>query len=149
MKPSTFEMDGFLIARILGAMSKDASGQLCNALVKIVANGATKVIADLSGVVRVTRAGVRALIIAAKLLQARRGALRSCAARPLVEAGLRGFGIRHLLRCDPTFEASMSEPIRRPARRSAAPAAYAWDRTPSAARQPLARLHAGAANIFD
>jgi len=107
MKISKIMIDDFLIVEIAGIVDSNATGPLCDALVESVSDGWKKLIVNLSGVGHVTHAGVRGLIVAAKLLRNGRGEMRICGANAATEELLRGLGFRHLLKCDPTVEVSM------------------------------------------
>jgi anti-anti-sigma factor len=100
---------GFTIVAISGAVDSHAAGQVYDTLVQHILEGRTRLIVDLSGVNRITRAGVRGLIVAAKLVTPGRGGIRICGARKPVVSFLRGLGLPYLIKLDPTPEISITE----------------------------------------
>mgnify|MGYP000527785501 CR=1 FL=1 len=107
MKLTRTKIDDYLIVEISGILDSSASGPLCDALVEAVNDGCRKLIVDLSGVGHLTHAGVRGLIVTAKLLRNSSGAMRICRVNRAGVAKLRSLGFYHLLKIDPTVEASM------------------------------------------
>lgn len=107
MKLTKIMIDEFLIVEIDGVIDSNATGPLCDALVEAVGDGWKKLIVNLAGVPHATHAGVRGLIVAAKLLRNGRGELRVCGANAATGKMLRDLGFHHLLKCDPTVEVSM------------------------------------------
>lgn len=107
MKITKHAVDEFLIVEISGILDSNSSGALFDALVEAVGDGWKKLIVDLSDVAFLTHAGVRGLIVAAKLLRNGRGDMRICGVDRPSTAKLRSLGFYHLLKIDPTIEASM------------------------------------------
>lgn len=107
MKISRTAIDDFLIVEIEGILDGNAAGPLSDTLVDAVSDGWKKLIVNLACVPHATHAGVRGLIVTAKLLKSGRGEMRICGANAATEALLRGLGFHHLLKCDPTVEVSM------------------------------------------
>lgn len=105
------------IIELSGPMDSKNAGALFDALVVNAEPGSADLIVDLYGVTRATRAGVRGLIVAAKLRQVTGRRTRICGAVAHVAALLKGFGYDHLLKLDPTradaFAALMSESAER------------------------------------
>lgn len=101
-------INGVAIVRVSGAVSRHAAGRLYDTLVNAIGDGRANLIVDLSHVSIVTRAGVRGLIVAAKLMQHASGDMRICGAQQSIEGFLRGLGFNHLLKCDPTLKVSMA-----------------------------------------
>jgi anti-anti-sigma factor len=142
MKLTTRTLDGLQIVGIAGIVDSRTAGQLFDALVARCGAG-RKLAVDLSGVHVMTRAGVRGLVVAAKLTKLAGGELRLCAAQRNVADLLQGLGFNHLLKCDPTLALAIS---RLSAGRSAHPASTAGQAVlpfPAAARQ-TALYHSGA-----
>jgi anti-anti-sigma factor len=100
--------DGITIVAIAGSVNRHAAGRLYDALVGCIGSGDTRLIVDLSGVHLLTHAGMRGLVVAAKLAAGAGGALRICGAERSIEAFLQGLGFNHLLKCDPTLQASVA-----------------------------------------
>lgn len=121
MKISVSTRDDIRIVSVSGNVGFATAGRLQDALVSAIAAGYRKLIVDTSGVGDVTPAGMRGLVVAAKLLRSTGGALRISGAFPAVEAFLRHRGYDHLLRFDPnvndaikTLSATSAESVPRP-----------------------------------
>jgi anti-anti-sigma factor len=102
-------LDGHAIVWISGVMDSRASGQVYDTLVQCIVEGRDSLIVELSGVPRISRAGARGLIVAARLIQPGRGCMRICGANASVESFLQQLGFGNLLKIDPTLEVSMAE----------------------------------------
>ncbi len=88
---------------VCGVVDSASAGQLLDAVVAACLNMSGKtLIVDLCGVTRMTRAGVRGFVVAAKLAQYRGGTLHITGARPSVESVLESLGYTHLFRFDQT-----------------------------------------------
>jgi len=109
MQISFKTIDGVVVLSVSGAADSHAAGQLSDALVRCIAEGAKKLIVDLSGVHIMTRAGVRGLIVAAMLMDTAQGEMRICGALSSVDAFLRSRGFTYLLTCDASLQASLAE----------------------------------------
>lgn len=107
MKLTKIMIDDFLIVEVDGIVDSNATGPLCDTLVEAVGDGWKKLIVNLAGVPYATHAGVRGLIVAARLLRTGRGEMRVCGANAATGKMLRGLGFHHLLKCDPTVEYSI------------------------------------------
>ena len=94
MKTSVRTIDGVLVVSVAGDVESRTAGHLYDVLVECavenVGQGRTRLIVDLSGVESMTRAGVRGLFVAAKLMDAGRGEMRICGADPKIFALLKG-----------------------------------------------------------
>lgn len=108
MKLSTRILDRVAIVSVAGAVNSRTAGQLYDGLVERTHEGSSNLIVDLSDVHVMTRAGARGLVVAAKLMQSARGDMRICGAQPSIEGFLHKLGFHHLLKCDPTLEASLA-----------------------------------------
>ena len=109
MQISFKTIDGVVIVGVAGAVDSHAAGQLNDTLLRCIADGAKKLIVDLSGVHIMTRAGMRGLIVAAKLMDTAQGEMRICGALRSVDVFLRSRGFTYLLTCDASLEASLAE----------------------------------------
>lgn len=107
MKITRTAIDDFLVFEIDGVIDRNAAGELSDTLVEAVQDGWKKLVVNLSGTSHATHAGVRGLIVAAKLMRYGRGELRICGANAATGKLLRGLGFHHLLKCDPTVEHSI------------------------------------------
>jgi anti-anti-sigma factor len=105
---SARSLRGCQIASVSGVVDLYAAGVLYDALMGCIRKGDEMLIVDLSGVSRMTRAGTRGLVVAAKLLESGGGQMRICGAKPAVDAVMSGLGFHHLLHMDATVAASMA-----------------------------------------
>jgi anti-anti-sigma factor len=108
MKLTHRTLDGVQVVGVAGIVDSRSAGLLFDALVAGCGAGNTRLAVDLSGVHVMTRAGVRGLVVAAKLMKLAGGELRLCAAQRNVEDLLQGLGFNHLLKCDPTLALAVS-----------------------------------------
>ena len=108
MKISIQNRDDVKIVHVSGAVESHAAGEFFDALLDCVGDGTTKLIVDLSGVHIMARAAVRGLVVAAKLVEPDRGALRIASAPRSIEEFLQSLGFNHLLRCDQSVQASLA-----------------------------------------
>ena len=92
------------ILAVSGRIDLYSAGSFYDALVEAVGDAQADLVIDLAGVFRLTGAGMRGLVVAAKLQQSARRAMRLCGANPAIESFLRGRGYDHLLRFEPTIE---------------------------------------------
>ena len=113
MNISIYTLGDVSVVEIAGVVDSHASGQLYDALVNAFADGTGKLAVDLSGVTFLTRAGVRGIIVAAKLAKSGGGELRICGATHPFEVFLQGLGFTHLLKFDGSLELSVARLSRR------------------------------------
>jgi anti-anti-sigma factor len=107
MELSFTTLDQFLVVNVSGVVDSHAAGRLMDALVEGARSGGSKMIVDLSGVRILTRAGVRGLVVAAKLSLASGAKMRICGASAQVEQVLLSLGYSRLFRCDRSVHASI------------------------------------------
>jgi anti-anti-sigma factor len=100
-------VDELKIVEISGVVNSLTAGRVYDVLVAAAGDGETKLIVDMSGVHLITRAGIRGLVVAARLMKPGRGAMRVCGGNRAVAALIRGLGLPHLLKCDPAIEMSV------------------------------------------
>lgn len=96
-----------LVVEVRGVVNSRAAGALYDGLVQGIVEGATRIVVDLAGASVVTRAGIRGLVVAARMLAPARGAMRICGAGRRTEELLRDLGMDHLLKRDACLEASL------------------------------------------
>ena len=108
MRFSTRTLNGVAIVRVSGAVDSQAAGPLYDALVDCISAGRTRLVVDLSGVHIMARAGMRGLVVAAKLVLSARGEMRLCSASRPIEDFLDRVGFNHLLKCDPTLPEALA-----------------------------------------
>lgn len=92
------------ILAVSGRIDLYSAGSFYDALVEAVRDAQADLVIDLTGVVRLNSAGLRGLVVAAKLQQSAGHAERLCGASPTILSFLRGRGYDHLLRFEPTVE---------------------------------------------
>ena len=92
------------IVAVSGRIDLYSAGSFYDALVEAVGDAQADLVIDLTGVVRLTSAGMRGLVVAAKLQQSAGHAIRICGATAAIKWFLRGRGYNHLLRFEPTVE---------------------------------------------
>ena len=92
------------ILAVSGRIDLYSAGSFYDALVEAVGDTQADLVIDLTGVVRLTSAGMRGLVVVAKLQQSAGRSMRLCCATPAIESFLRGRGYDHLLRFEPTVE---------------------------------------------
>ncbi len=97
---TTAPLPAILVIEFHGRMDSHSVGQTYDTLMKLTRSGQQNLIVDLSGVAYVTRAGVRGLIVAAKMLEIRGRTMRICGSGPRATELLIGLGYRHLLKLD-------------------------------------------------
>lgn len=104
--------------KIAGTVDSRVAGRLYDALVQCVGGGKQRLIVDLSGVQLMTRAGMRGLVVAARLMKSNRGNMRICGAQKSVEAVLQNLGYNHLFNLDPTHQDSIDKLCEAPFRKA-------------------------------
>lgn len=97
-----------LVLELHGRMDSHTAGQTYDTLVALARSGHPALVVDLSGVDYVTRAGVRGLVVAARMLIVEGGEMRICRAGPRATELLLGIGYRHLLKLDDTRAQSLA-----------------------------------------
>lgn len=100
-------LDEILLAELGGTLDSRAAGPVYDALVQRINESACRLIIDMSGVTRLTRAGVRGLVVAAKLCVTAGGKMRICGADPAASHLLDSLGFHHILRLEPSVETAM------------------------------------------
>lgn len=107
MKTATRTIGDVLVVKITGAVDSKSAGALYDALVDCAA-GRTKMIVDIAGVTLLTHAGVRGLIVAARLMKSAKGELRICGAAAPIAAIIQGLGFNFLLKCDADLKSAIA-----------------------------------------
>lgn len=124
------------VVSINGTVRREETGRLLDALVEVVRESRRDLVIDLSELDQVSRAGLRGLVVAAKLLQQAGRRMRICHAPAPVELMLQHLGYAHLLKIDATLDDSLAALGR--GRRPTAPAARPANTDTAAARPVLA-----------
>ncbi|WP_226577676.1 STAS domain-containing protein [Acuticoccus sediminis] len=89
-----------LIVGVSGVVDSRAAGPLYDTLVGCSRHRGARLIVDLGGVTRLTRAGVRGLLVAARLVRQGGGTMRICGAGPEAASLLADLGFRSLVTLD-------------------------------------------------
>ena len=97
MEITTRQSYDVLIADLNGRLDSTTSGYGYDELVKIAQSGNKQVLLNLEKLEFVSSAGLRSLLVAAKLLQAAEGQLKLCQANPAVSNVLQTSGFNSLL----------------------------------------------------
>lgn len=122
MHISITSIHDILIAELAGTLNCMAAGPVYDALVRHIDEETCRLVVDISGVNRLTRAGVRGLVAAAKLCVTHGGKMRICGADSSATMLLSNLGFRHILKLEPTVESAvmaLSEPAEAPKRHAA------------------------------
>jgi len=107
MRLTIVNRETFSIARVSGDLDSTDAGRLGDALVASIGQRRIALVVDLTEVRSLTRAAIRGLVVVAKMLERRKGEMRVCGAAEPVRAVLEDLGHDHLMRLDPTLEASL------------------------------------------
>jgi anti-sigma B factor antagonist len=92
------------ILAVSGRIDLYSAGSFYDALVEAVGDAQADLVIDLTAIARLTSAGMRGLVVAAKLQQSAGHAIRICCATAAIKKFLRGRGYDNLLRFEPTVE---------------------------------------------
>jgi anti-sigma B factor antagonist len=94
------QTDGITIVDISGRLDSSVSGQVMDELNEVVGAGAAKLVVNLQHVTYISSAGLRSILVAAKLAKSSRGEMRLCQASDLVRKILEESGFSNLIRID-------------------------------------------------
>ena len=94
------QLDDITIVDILGRLDSSVSGQVMDQLNEIVNSGITKLIVNLKQVNYISSAGLRSILVAAKLIKSINGEMRLCQPNDLVRRTLEECGFTNLIRID-------------------------------------------------
>lgn len=124
---SRVRLDGASLVKISGIVDSHAAGRVSDTLVESLNEGRSSLVVDLCEVEQLTRAGMRGLIVAAKLTQMSRGQMLICGASAEIVDYLGTMGIDHLVSFSPgvtaaLFQLNVESSARRPAGQASQPA---------------------------
>ncbi len=102
MEISTREAYGVQIVDMKGRLDSRTAGPSSDELVRIAKGENKQVLINLGELEFITSAGLRVLLVAAKLLQTSGGALKLCNANEMVQQVLETSGFNSLLKLYPT-----------------------------------------------
>ena len=94
------EADGITLVDIAGRLDSSVSGQVMDQLNDIVATGVTRLVINLAHVNYISSAGLRSILVAAKLLKSASGEMRLCQPNDFVKRTLEDSGFANLIRID-------------------------------------------------
>lgn len=94
------QLDGITMVDMSGRLDSSVSGQVMDRLNEIVNAGATRLIVNLKQVTYISSAGLRGILVAAKLIKSSNGEMRLCQPNDLVRKILEESGFVNLVRID-------------------------------------------------
>lgn len=94
------QLDGITMVDMSGRLDSSASGAVMDRLNEIVNAGASRLIVNLKQVTYISSAGLRSILVAAKLVKSSNGELRLCQPNDLVRKILVESGFANLIRID-------------------------------------------------
>lgn len=97
MKISTRQVDGVVVVDMEGRLDSQTAGYSNDEMVRIVKNDSKSVLINLGKLEFITSAGLRVLLLAAKLLQTSGGKLQLCAPNQFVRDVLETSGFTSLI----------------------------------------------------
>lgn len=97
MEIETNEIAGVTFVNISGEIMSTTSGEVMDALVSLIHGGATKLLLNIKDVSYISSAGLRSVLVAAKLLKNSDGQLRICNANASVKNVLETSGFTSLV----------------------------------------------------
>lgn len=106
---SFFKVRDIFVVELSGGIVGRTAGDLLDALTHLVDWGCKKLILDVSNVRVVNRAGLRGVVVAAKMLQTSVGEMRICGAHGDVQRAFSDLYLRHLIHLDPDRNAALAE----------------------------------------
>lgn len=107
MQIKTRQAYDVLVVDMVGRLDSKTAGYGNDEMVRIVKGDCKKVLINLENLEFVTSAGLRVLLIAAKLLQSAKGQLKLCSANEAVEQVLETCGFKSLLQLYPNEAAAI------------------------------------------
>ena len=97
MEINTKEVAGVTFVSLQGEIKSTTSGEVMDALVGLVKGGSDKLLINLEGVNFISSAGLRSILVAAKLLKNSNGQMRICGANDSVRKVLETSGFTNLV----------------------------------------------------
>lgn len=97
MEISTNDVAGVTFVSLKGDIKSTTSGDVMDALVGLVKAGSNKLLINLGGVDFISSAGLRSILVAAKLLKNSNGQMRICSANESVAKVLETSGFTNLV----------------------------------------------------
>lgn len=97
MEIHTRQVQDVLVVLMVGRLDSQTCGQASTELVEIAQSGRKKVLLNVDSLEYISSAGLRAIHVAAKLLQVHGGVLKICHPNPLVKQVMEVTGFKSLL----------------------------------------------------
>ena len=97
MEIKTNEADGIAFVHMSGRLTSTTSGQAYDALVRVAQSGTKKVVINVRDLDFIASAGLRSILVAAKLLKGSDGEIRICEANATVKKILETSGFASLI----------------------------------------------------
>lgn len=94
------QLDGITMVNMSGRLDSSVSGPVMDRLNEIVNAGAYRLIVNLQHVTYISSAGLRGILVAAKLVKSFNGEMRLCQPNDLVRKILEESGFANLIRID-------------------------------------------------
>lgn len=94
------QIDGITLVDLSGRLDSSVSGQVMDQLNEIVNSGVTRLIVNLRHVSYISSAGLRSILVAAKLVRSGNGEMRLCQPNGLLKRTLEESGFANLIRID-------------------------------------------------
>lgn len=100
MKIGKRQLDGVAIVTLDGRLDSSTSGQVMDELCGFVNAGAIRMILNLRNLTYISSAGLRSILVAAKLAKTLNGDMRLCEANGLVSETLASSGFSNIIKLD-------------------------------------------------
>lgn len=94
------QIDGITVVDLSGRLDSSVSGRVMDDLNEVVGAGAAKLVVNLQHVTFISSAGLRSILVAAKLAKSSKGEMRLCQASDLVRKILEESGFTNLIIID-------------------------------------------------
>ena len=107
MKIGKRQVDGITVVTLDGRLDSSTSGEVMDQLSGFVNAGATRMILNLESLIYISSAGLRSILVAAKLIKTLNGDMRMCEASGLVAQILETCGFSNLVKIDAHEEDSI------------------------------------------
>ena len=107
MKISKRQVDGITVVTLDGRLDSSTSGQVMDELCGFVNAGAIRMILNLRNLTYISSAGLRSILVAAKLTKSLSGQMRMCEANDLISQVLENSGFSNLIKVDSQEEESV------------------------------------------
>ena len=97
MQIVTRQIDGVTVIDMAGRLDTSTSGNAYDEMVEIAQSGVTNVVLNLDKTEYISSAGLRVILMAAKLLKSSKGEMKICHANGVVKEVLETSGFNHII----------------------------------------------------